>query len=218
MARGGEVSKTGLIQAEEGEYVIPSPVVSAMKAGKGFAEGGTVTPERLTEVVVKGAKFGAVSPRTAPPSYQLGGPVTSTLRVPAFQAGGPVSQVMQTLTMGALGAPMMSATTPTPLIAAPGGDGGVVGTPLPDTSSMALDNENQIYDLATSKANLEMSVISARQQQMQTEMQYIMMLQNLATSLQGASGKGVISLEGAFQKIYELRGRQGSAGFTRQGI
>jgi hypothetical protein len=58
-----------------------------------------------------------------------------------------------------------------------------------------------------------MQVISARSSQLMLEMDHLQMLQDTLSTIKGGSSTG---LEDMLQKVYEVRGRYGSANFRRE--
>lgn len=79
-----------------------------------------------------------------------------------------------------------------------------------------VDNHQQIYSLTTSRVNLETNLLSQQRQQTMLEMDRMSQMSDLLNQMYGVKGSGVMSMEGAFAKVYELRGRYGSAGFRRE--
>jgi hypothetical protein len=91
-----------------------------------------------------------------------------------------------------------------------GGGGGSVGT-------QKISTESTLYSMTQARTNLEMTVITARQSQIQLEMQYLQALNDTYANIAGGVSP-TVGLEDMLQKVYENRGRYGSAGFTRQSI
>ena len=85
------------------------------------------------------------------------------------------------------------------------------------SGSQLLAAHQQIFDLAQARIGMETTLLQAQQVQTQADMQRIAMLTQLMTQMQSASGQnGVNSLEGSFARVYQLRGRYGSAGFRTE--
>ena len=62
-----------------------------------------------------------------------------------------------------------------------------------------------------------MNVITARQSQMQMEMQYMSMLNDTMNNLQNMAGNSSgTNFEALLQQVYQTRGRYGSANFRRE--
>ena len=95
-----------------------------------------------------------------------------------------------------------------------------VRTPL--VQSPIHDNQisvhKTLYDMTSRRTNLEMTVISARTSQLQLEMQHLSALNETLANIQSSSvgGAGSVGLEDMLQKVYEVRGRYGSATFRRE--
>lgn len=79
-----------------------------------------------------------------------------------------------------------------------------------------LDTHQQIYDLTSTRVGMEHDLISAQRQQAMLEMDRMGQMSDLLNQMYNFKGAGVTSMEGAFAKVYELRGRYGSAGFRRE--
>jgi hypothetical protein len=85
------------------------------------------------------------------------------------------------------------------------------------TSTVDLSTHKTLYDLTQKRTSMEMTVITARQSQIQSEMQLLGMYQDTFSSI--ASGNSSTSgLEDMVQKVWENRGRYGGANFRRQSI
>jgi hypothetical protein len=153
---------------------------------------------------------------TAPPANSTqGGYQPAT---PAFQKGGLVAQtglaLLHTKEMVlpekiSVAVQQMAAKT-------------VAGASTPvsvDTSGNTLKIHQQIMDLASTRVGLEGDLISRQQSQTMLDMQRISMLSDLLDKM-GSVGtnSSVQSLEGAFAKVYELRGRYGSGSFRRESL
>jgi hypothetical protein len=77
--------------------------------------------------------------------------------------------------------------------------------------------ENSLLDITTQRTGMEMSVISARQDQISSEMLYIQSLQQIMAQISNMSTSGPAgNLESLFGGLYQTRGRYGSGGFRRE--
>jgi len=80
----------------------------------------------------------------------------------------------------------------------------------------ALSVHQQITDLASMRIGMEHDLIQAQRSQTMLEMDRMGQMADLLNQMYRVQGSGVMSMEGAFAKVYELRGRYGSAGFRRE--
>jgi len=76
-----------------------------------------------------------------------------------------------------------------------------------------LNMHQTMYDLSKARVTMESALLDKHKQVIALDMQRIQAIQALS-----ASGVGVQSLEGAFAKVYELRGRMGAGGFTKENL
>jgi hypothetical protein len=159
------------------------------------------------------------------PSYDTGGMVSET--GPAIlHAGEQVLTAPVTSLMTAMGGvsnvltgmvtsfktSSKAATTPSPNI------GGSAITPA---SNVRLATEQQLTSLAQTRSALEMTVVSARQSQLQMEMEHLANLQStwanmLNNPVSIPIDSSDVDVEALLQKKYETRGRYGSGGFRRE--
>jgi hypothetical protein len=95
-----------------------------------------------------------------------------------------------------------------------GGGGSGVGI---DTGSAQIDVQSQLLDMTTARTTMEMNVVSARQQQILLESQYLQALNDTMTQIAqySASNPGgpAGNVESQFTSLYQSRGRMGSGNF-----
>ena len=92
---------------------------------------------------------------------------------------------------------------------------GITALHMGATSGM-LDTHQQIFDLSAHRISLETNLIKLQRETIMLDMKRIQALQTMTSNV--GPGGSVLSLEGAFSKLYELRGRMGLGGFTREGL
>lgn len=96
---------------------------------------------------------------------------------------------------------------------------GVMNNPLASgaasSSKAPLEMHQTMFDLSKARVTLETTLLTQQKQVIALDMQRIQALQTLAAN---SSSGSVQSLEGAFAKVYELRGRQGAGGFTKENL
>jgi hypothetical protein len=94
----------------------------------------------------------------------------------------------------------------------------MMGTSAPPTSSSTSDlvqTHQTLLNITQQRASLEMTVISARQSQIQLEMQYMQSLQDTLSAVNN-SNTGSPVLESMLNQVYQTRGRYGSGNFRRE--
>ena len=85
-----------------------------------------------------------------------------------------------------------------------------------NTSNNLLSVHSTLLTMTQQRSNLEMQVVSARSNQIAMEMQYLSMLNDTLSNLNGlGASSGYDNLEALFAKTYENRGRYGSGNFRR---
>lgn len=230
---GGPVAETGPILAHEGEYMLNASDVSSLKSlltniNNGSSNDITPVISSLTDAVTilangltnnlatgslgtsNRAGGGGIISAGLTGLNQLSTMFTNAMiaafkNIPSFDAGGTVP-----------------GTGPVPIIA----HGGETITPVsgtasgPNTSALGVSSQTTMLNLTRQRTTLEMTVISARQQQMQVEIQYLSQLSAILDQIQNGNANsgtnsGPSNLEGMFAKVYENRGRQGSGNFRR---
>jgi hypothetical protein len=85
------------------------------------------------------------------------------------------------------------------------------------TGSQRLQTESILSNLVQQRTGMEMTVISARQSQIQSEMQLLQAYQDTFANIAQDSSP-TAGLEDMLQKVWENRGRYGGANFRRQNI
>lgn len=83
-------------------------------------------------------------------------------------------------------------------------------------NSSTIDTHQQVLDLTSMRIGMEHQLLSSQRQQTLLEMDRMSQMADLLNQMYKVQGSGVMSMEGAFAKVYELRGRYGSAGFRRE--
>jgi hypothetical protein len=133
---------------------------------------------------------------------------TKTIALPQYQTGGVVPTTGPAI--------LHAGETVTP---AGGSTASSFNSAISEASSgsQLLAVHQQIFDLAQARVGMETTLLQAQQAQTQAEMQRMAVLSQLLTQMQsGGQGTAVQSLEGSFARVYQLRGRYGSAGFRTE--
>jgi len=85
------------------------------------------------------------------------------------------------------------------------------------TGNPHVQVESTLLDMTTQRTNMEMTVISARQDQITAEMQYLIALNDTLTKIANMPASGISgSLESMLTQVYQTRGRYGSGNFRRE--
>src|ERR1700734_2086469 len=95
--------------------------------------------------------------------------------------------------------------------------GGTPSPASPDTSTAQIPIHQTLLDITQQRTSMEMTVITARQSQIQAEMALLQAMNDTYTSI-SSGGSPTMGIEDMLQKVWQNRGRAGSAGFTRQTI
>lgn len=139
----------------------------------------------------------------------------SQANIPSHEAGGPIPTTGPYIGHAGeyvLSNPMVKALNS--LVNIGGGSNARIG----QTDTLSLQTHKALYDLTSHRTDMEMQVISARHSQLSMEMDHLQMLQDTLDSINqaGARNGGQTSFEGLLAKVYEVRGRYGSANFRRE--
>lgn len=141
----------------------------------------------------------------------------SQTNMPSHEAGGPISTTGPYIGHAGeyvLSNPMIKVLNNFMKV---GGSGGVNNSRVGNTDSLSLTTHKAILDMTSQRSNMEMQVIGARHAQLGMEMDHLQMLQDTLDKItQSSSGVGQTSFEGMLAKVYEVRGRYGSANFRRE--
>lgn len=132
-----------------------------------------------------------------------------------YQGGGPVSQTGPALVhKGEFVVPPVDSPALGQLITSVISAVTTAGTP----AAAGVSSHQQMLDMAASRANLEFAILAAHREQAQLDVARVQTMTTLLDKIIAfnSTGGAVVSLEGAFSKIYELRGRYAAGGFTRE--
>ena len=155
-----------------------------------------------SQTLVPGLAGGGVFSGGSPIGVGEQGPEIITPTAPGFVLPNPIVSILNGLINTMPGPPKSSST----------------GSNIQDpTSSLQLQTHKSLYDITAQRTALEMNVITARQSQMQMEMQYMSMLNDTMNNLQNMAGNSSgTNFEALLQQVYQTRGRYGSANFRRE--
>jgi hypothetical protein len=175
--------------------------------GTGGGGTGTGTGGTGTGTGQGGGIGGGTGPRPGP------GTKGGVLYYPGAAAGGDVTGPVA---VGEKGPEILAPGTkgtviPNPIISALNAMVGKgLGSPV---DNHQLSVHKQLYDITSARTSMEMTVISARSSQLQLETAHLQALQDTLASI---TAGGQTGLEDMLQKVYEVRGRYGSANFRRE--
>jgi hypothetical protein len=112
--------------------------------------------------------------------------------------------------------PLKGTVLSNPIVSALNGMMGTSAPPATTSSTSDLVATHQtLLNITQQRASLEMTVISARQSQIQLEMKYMESLQDTLSAINTSTNSGP-NLESMVNNLYVQRGRYGSGGFRRE--